>query len=63
MFDIDRNLQMVIVVFIGILVLLYKKKPKMMFHEDGKVKEFGRIRTLPYLILFTASSRAIFLHG
>ena len=41
MFDIDRNLQIVIVVFICILVLIYKKKQKMMFHEDGKVKEFG----------------------
>ena len=41
MFEIDRNLQIVILIFIGLLIFLYKKKPRMMFHEDGKVKEFG----------------------
>ena len=41
MFEIDRNLQIVILIFSGLLIFLYKKKPRMMFHEDGKVKEFG----------------------
>ena len=41
MFEIDRNLQIVIILFIGVLVLLYKKKPSSMFHSDGKPKEFG----------------------
>lgn len=41
MFDIDRNLQIVIIIFIGLLLFLYKKKPSMMFHNDGSVKEFG----------------------
>ena len=41
MFEIDRNLQMVIIIFIGLLIFLYKKKPSMMFDGDGKVKEFG----------------------
>tara|TARA_Y100000996_G_C22300849_1_gene552067 strand:- start:206 stop:430 length:225 start_codon:yes stop_codon:yes gene_type:complete len=41
MFEIDRNLQLVIVIFIGILMILYKKKPSIMFHNDGSVKQFG----------------------
>ena len=41
MFEIDRNLQMVIVIFVIILVFLYKKKPSMMFHSDGTAKQFG----------------------
>ena len=41
MFDIDRNLQIVIVIFIGILMVLYKKKPSIMFHNDGSAKQFG----------------------
>ena len=41
MFEIDRNLQIVIVIFIGILLVLYKKKPSIMFHADGSAKQFG----------------------
>ena len=41
MFEIDRNLQIVIVIFIGILLGLYKKKPSIMFHGDGSAKQFG----------------------
>ena len=41
MFEIDRNLQIVIVIFIGILLVLYKKKPSNMFHADGSAKQFG----------------------
>ena len=41
MFEIDRNLQMIIIIFIAILIFLYKKKPSMMFHSDGTVKHFG----------------------
>jgi hypothetical protein len=41
MFDIDRNLQVVFLVFIGSIFLFYQKKPSIMFKEDGKPKEFG----------------------
>tara|TARA_B100000029_G_scaffold439406_1_gene455933 strand:+ start:263 stop:505 length:243 start_codon:yes stop_codon:yes gene_type:complete len=41
MFDIDSNLQMVIIIFILILFFLYKKKPRMIFHQNGTAKEFG----------------------
>ena len=41
MFEIDNNLQFVIVIFIVILLFLYKKKPRIMFHINGSAKEFG----------------------
>ena len=41
MFEIDRNLQIVIILFIGISYILYKRKPSMMFDKNGKIKEFG----------------------
>ena len=41
MFDIDSNLQMVIIIFILILFFLYKKKPRMIFNPNGTAKEFG----------------------
>ena len=41
MFDIDNNLQVVIIIFIFILFFLYQNKPKMIFHNNGSAKEFG----------------------
>ena len=41
MFEIDRNLQVVILIFITTVALLYKQKPSMMFKNNGKPKEFG----------------------
>ena len=41
MFEIDKNLQITIIIFIMILVFLYQKKPSMMFHDDGSAKQFG----------------------
>ena len=41
MFDIDKNLQFVILVFLATVFLLYKQKPSMIFKPNGKPKEFG----------------------
>ena len=41
MFEIDRNLQMVIILFMCCTFILYKQKPSMMFDNNGKIKEFG----------------------
>ena len=41
MFEIDKNLQITIIIFIMILVFHYQKKPSMMFHDDGSAKQFG----------------------
>jgi hypothetical protein len=38
--EIDRNLQIVILVFVGLIVIFYKQKPSMMF-KNGKPKQFG----------------------
>ena len=64
MFEIDRNLQMVIVIFIIILVFLYKKKPSMMFHSDGTAKQFGtgsRKTTTPVWLVSLTISMLIYL--
>tara|TARA_Y100000389_G_scaffold204449_1_gene257073 strand:- start:3205 stop:3429 length:225 start_codon:yes stop_codon:yes gene_type:complete len=41
MFEIDKNLQIVILIFIGTIITLFKKKPEIMFKKNGKAKEFG----------------------
>ena len=41
MFEIDRNLQIVILIFAGTTFLLFKQKPELMFKKNGKPKEFG----------------------
>ena len=41
MFEIDRNLQIVILVFIGTIILLYKQTPEFIFKSNGKPKDFG----------------------
>lgn len=41
MFEIDRNLQIVILLFAGVIFILFKKKPEIMFKKNGKPKEFG----------------------
>jgi len=41
MFEIDRNLQFIILIFIATIFLLYQQKPSMMFKPNGKPKEFG----------------------
>tara|TARA_Y100001935_G_scaffold86596_1_gene71847 strand:+ start:8693 stop:8917 length:225 start_codon:yes stop_codon:yes gene_type:complete len=41
MFEIDRNLQFIILVFLATIFLIYQKKPSMMFKNNGKPKEFG----------------------
>ena len=41
MFEIDKNLQIVIVLFICIMLIIYKRKPPLMFDNNGKIKEFG----------------------
>ena len=41
MFEIDRNLQVVILIFAATLVVLYKQKPSMMFKNNGRPKDFG----------------------
>tara|TARA_Y100001958_G_C21246751_1_gene577427 strand:+ start:860 stop:1084 length:225 start_codon:yes stop_codon:yes gene_type:complete len=41
MFVIDKNLQIVILIFGAIIFILYKQKPSMMFKKNGKPKDFG----------------------
>jgi hypothetical protein len=41
MFEIDNNLQFIILIFLIVVVVLFHKKPKYMFNENGKPKEFG----------------------
>jgi len=41
MFEVDKNLQIVILIFTGITFLLFKQKPELMFKKNGKPKEFG----------------------
>ena len=41
MIEIDKNLQTVIFLFLCVLFLLYKLKPKQIFNEDGSLKQFG----------------------
>lgn len=41
MFEIDRNLQIVILIFAGTIFILFKQKPDLMFKKNGKPKEFG----------------------
>jgi hypothetical protein len=41
MFELDRNLQFIIFIFIALVFFLFQQKPSMMFKENGKPKEFG----------------------
>ena len=41
MFEIDKNLQMVLILFLCCTFILYKQKPSMMFDTNGKIKDFG----------------------
>lgn len=41
MFEIDSNLQFIILIFLIVIALLFHKKPSSMFNKNGKPKEFG----------------------
>ena len=41
MIEIDQNLQIVILIFLGVLFLLYRTKPKQIFDSQGNIKQFG----------------------
>ena len=41
MFVIDKNLQVVILIFGAIIFILFRQKPPMLFKKNGKPKEFG----------------------
>tara|TARA_B100000902_G_scaffold396293_1_gene456932 strand:+ start:1618 stop:1842 length:225 start_codon:yes stop_codon:yes gene_type:complete len=41
MIEIDKNLQMVILLFLGILFLLYRTKPNQLYDGQGNLKQFG----------------------
>jgi len=41
MFEVDKNLQIVILIFIGTIFILFKQKPEIMFKNNKKPKEFG----------------------
>lgn len=41
MFDIDSNLQMVLIAFIIINIVVYHYKPGICFDENGNFKDFG----------------------
>lgn len=39
--EIDRKIQMVLLIFIISMGVLYRLKLPIMFQEDGKIKDFG----------------------
>ena len=41
MFEIDNNLQVAIFIFIIACIILYKKKSRLFFKENGEFKDFG----------------------
>ena len=41
MFVIDKNLQIVILIFGVVIFILFRQKPSIMFKKNGKPKEFG----------------------
>tara|TARA_B100001094_G_scaffold312283_2_gene348805 strand:+ start:38 stop:265 length:228 start_codon:yes stop_codon:yes gene_type:complete len=41
MFEIDKNLQTAIVIFILACLVFYKTKPKIFFKRNGEFKDFG----------------------
>ena len=41
MFVIDKNLQIVILIFGAIIFILFRQKPSILFKKNGKPKEFG----------------------
>jgi len=41
MFEIDNNLQIAIFIFILACIILYNKKSKVFFKDNGEFKEFG----------------------
>ena len=41
MFEIDNNLQAAIFIFIIACIILYKKKSKFFFKDNGEFKDFG----------------------
>ena len=41
MFQIDKKLQTVLIIFISINFITYKIKPEMIFNKEGEMKDFG----------------------
>lgn len=41
MIEIDKNLQFIIMLFLGIMFVLYNTKSKYFFDENNNIKQFG----------------------
>ena len=41
MFKIDKNLQIVLIIFLFINFIIYQLKPSMLFTQNGEFKSFG----------------------
>jgi len=56
MIQLNNNLKLAIIVMLLTSYILYDKKPDIMFHDDGKFKDFGlkRDETIcHYLLIIT----------
>tara|TARA_B100000745_G_C20045410_1_gene356369 strand:- start:491 stop:724 length:234 start_codon:yes stop_codon:yes gene_type:complete len=65
MFDIDENLKYIILLFILSSYLIYQLKLDIMFHKDGKFKDFGTgsNKTLfPFWLVILSSSSLIYIY-
>ena len=64
MFEIDGNLQQILLIHIAICFFFYKYKPDFMFDDKGNFKQFGTGpgKTIyPFWLVTTISSLSIYL--
>ena len=65
MFEIDENLQKILIIHILVCAFLYNYKPKFMFDENNNFKAFGtgKNKTIyPFWLVTTALSLLIYLY-
>ena len=57
MFNIDKKLQIIILLYLFILIYTHQKKPRLMFTTSGELKQFGTgiNKTIVPLWLFSIS--------
>ena len=64
MFEIDGNLQQILLIHLVICAFLYKYKPDFMFDDKGNFKQFGTGpgKTIyPFWLVTTISSLSVYL--
>ena len=64
MFEIDGNLQQILLIHIAICFFFYKYKPDIMFDNNGNFKQFGTgpEKTIyPFWLVTTISSLTVYL--